>query len=712
MSFNPVYLSKPGIVLPDSQLDNADVLARIREQYQGDEEAWGMIEASIQHVWGLCDTKTRYLDLDPNHRVADYAVRAARLALADTNITPAQLNMVIYGGVAREYFEPATAMEVAGKLGVEEVHAFDVTSACAGVLEGTQIAAANLAMRENYDYALICAGELTRNFLSFNIQRLEDLVHRVAGLTIGNAAAAWLVGKKPFPGGCLKLVEMENYSLPGHWGLCSAPIDGSFTSFSKELFRLNIHCAPRMKVILDRVGWDVSEVDHFVFHQPSKAVILKVLEALGANPEKAVYSHHLYANTVSTTVPVAMYQLLKERKPKPGDKFLLSTRRRRASPSSTPWGSGSRSKVMGKYANLYGILTRNFGTYLRPLATFGGIQTRFLLDGFARMADHLLFPGFRKLPIEKPVFIIGNPRSGTTFVHRFLLNTEQLCAFELWEMLFTGITARRVMKPMVGALAPFSPARYHSGEAHETSLRDVETDDAMAFFRFMDGGFLWAYFLAWEDQWGSELCKSYFEADHIPAERTERLFRYMEGCWRRNLYAKQRSRIIVKSSLFTLQVDELLRRYPDCKLVYLVRDPVETIPSGMSLISGVLENGYQMSQRTKPEKRAHYYENLYQASVRMFTAFEERLQRGGIPGKNLQVVAYPDLMRNLEGAMDKLVSFLELSPPAAFEDLVKKQAEKQRRHKSAHTYSLEKYGLTEERIRRDLAFLYEKYDLE
>ncbi len=54
-------------------------------------------------------------------------------------------------------------------------------------------------------------------------------------------------------------------------------------------------------------------------------MILKVLEALGANPEKAVYSHHLYANTVSTTVPVAMYQLLKERKPKPGDKFLLST---------------------------------------------------------------------------------------------------------------------------------------------------------------------------------------------------------------------------------------------------------------------------------------------------------------------------------------------------------------------------------------------------
>ncbi len=326
MSFKPVYLSRPGVVFPETALSNEDVLERIRRNYQGDATTWEGIEAAIRHVFQLCNTQTRYLDLDPSHRVADYAVRAAGDALARNEISAKDLNMVIYGGVAREYFEPATAMEVAGKLAVAEpVHAFDVTSACAGMMEGTQIAAANLALRDEYQHALICAGELTRQFLSFDIQQPDDLIHRVAGLTIGNAAAAWLVGKQPYKGGSLKLLEMENVSLPSHWGLCSAPIDGAFTSFSKELFRLNVHCAPHMKAILDRVGWAVSEVDHFVFHQPSKAVILKVLEALGADPEKAIHSHHLYANTISTTVPVALYQTLKEREVKPGDKFLLST---------------------------------------------------------------------------------------------------------------------------------------------------------------------------------------------------------------------------------------------------------------------------------------------------------------------------------------------------------------------------------------------------
>ncbi|MGB0184984.1 MAG: sulfotransferase, partial [Opitutales bacterium] len=34
--------------------------------------------------------------------------------------------------------------------------------------------------------------------------------------------------------------------------------------------------------------------------------------------------------------------------------------------------------------------------------------------------DELLFPNYRKVKIEAPVFITGIPRSGTTFVHRTL----------------------------------------------------------------------------------------------------------------------------------------------------------------------------------------------------------------------------------------------------------------------------------------------------
>ena len=60
--------------------------------------------------------------------------------------------------------------------------------------------------------------------------------------------------------------------------------------------------------------------------------------------------------------------------------------------------------------------------------------------------DRILFPAYRKQPIDRPVFIVGNPRSGTTFLHRLLLGSgDDLAAFELWEMLFPAITARKLL---------------------------------------------------------------------------------------------------------------------------------------------------------------------------------------------------------------------------------------------------------------------------
>ena len=366
---------------------------------------------------------------------------------------------------------------------------------------------------------------------------------------------------------------------------------------------------------------------------------------------------------------------------------------------------------MLKYFQIYRTILKNFGFTMRPVGTFTALQLRNLVHATTRGLDHVIYPGFKKMPLDRPVFILGNPRSGTTFIHRFLLNTDQLCAFELWEMLFPAITARKMLRGVVGHMGALNPAQYHSSAAHETSLRDVETDDAMAFLHFIDGAFRWAYYNAWDDNFGSPECMPYFDPKLEPARKKERLYRYMEGCWRRNMYFKQRPRPIVKTSLFTLRAEELLARYPDARIIYMVRDPLSTIPSGISLITGVLEKAYDMYNKAPKERLDHYLENLYQAGCHMYRSFDEVRQRDVIPAENLRVVQYPDLMTRLEDTMEDLVDFMGLEPPKEFWDKLKVQAEKQRGHKSAHKYSLEKYNLIEARIRKDLEFVYDTYNV-
>ena len=325
MTFPEVYLSPPSIALPAQRLSNQEVLQRLKHNFTGDAASWSKIERVVHRVFERCDSQYRYIEADPTRRVADFAADASRICLEENGVSASELDLLIYGGIAREYFEPATAMEVAAKIGLEEIHAFDVTSACVGQLEGIHVASAFLNMYPEYRNALVVSGELTRQFLAYDIQDPAELVYKLAGLTIGNAAAAWLVGRSPYPDGCARLTAARNYSLPQHYGLCNAPIDGTFTSFSHELFKLNVHVPPELARVIQAAGWTPDQVDHFVFHQPSEIMNEKVLVDLGVDPARGLGTHHVYGNTVSTTVALNMHEMLKSRTIAAGDRLIYSS---------------------------------------------------------------------------------------------------------------------------------------------------------------------------------------------------------------------------------------------------------------------------------------------------------------------------------------------------------------------------------------------------
>ena len=325
MSLPELYLSKPGVSFPATRVDNAEILRRVRAQYRGSEADWPNLQSAIEHMFALCRTRERYLEPDHDARVADYAVAAARQCLDVNGASLDEVDLLLCGGIARQYFEPATAMEVAAKLGIKRVHAFDVTTACVGHLEAVQTAAAYLNLHRDYRTALICTSELSGPYLSYDIQRVHDLSTKFAGLTIGNAAACMLLRRAPWPGGGIRLRGLDSRAVPDHWHLCQVPIQGTLISSSVELMRLRKLIPPLLREYLAAVHWKPGDVDHFVFHQPSESVLRQILEDLEVDPERAIYSHHRFGNTASASVGVTYQQLLEERTLRPGDKIVLGS---------------------------------------------------------------------------------------------------------------------------------------------------------------------------------------------------------------------------------------------------------------------------------------------------------------------------------------------------------------------------------------------------
>jgi 3-oxoacyl-[acyl-carrier-protein] synthase III len=325
VSFPPLYISKPGVVFPGAPVDNRETIRRVRAQFKGTDRQFAKIEGAIERVFGLCKTRQRYLETDPSGTVGEYAVAAARQCLEVNRVSLDEVDLVVFGGIARLYFEPATAMEVAAKLGIRKTHAFDVTAACVGHLEALQAAAAYLQLHPEYRTALVCTSELSREFLSYDIQRVRDLEMKSAGLTVGNAAACLLLRSTPFPGGGIRLLAIDTIAVPDHWHLCQVPIKGTLFSSSVELMRLGKLIPPWIHERLAALGMKASDIDHFVFHQPSEIMVRKLLEDTGVDPQKGVYTHSLYGNTASASVGVTYQQLLKERTVRPGDKLILGS---------------------------------------------------------------------------------------------------------------------------------------------------------------------------------------------------------------------------------------------------------------------------------------------------------------------------------------------------------------------------------------------------
>jgi 3-oxoacyl-[acyl-carrier-protein] synthase-3 len=134
-----------------------------------------------------------------------------------------------------------------------------------------------------------------------------------------------LVQREPFEAGSVRLRSMDTFSLPSHWALCQVPINGSFVSSSTALMKLHSKIAPRLTRIFKRLGWKSTDIDHFVFHQPSEAMTRRILKRIGADEGKGVYTHHLYGNNASATIGVVFNQLLKERELKTGDKMMFGS---------------------------------------------------------------------------------------------------------------------------------------------------------------------------------------------------------------------------------------------------------------------------------------------------------------------------------------------------------------------------------------------------
>jgi hypothetical protein len=326
------------------------------------------------------------------------------------------------------------------------------------------------------------------------------------------------------------------------------------------------------------------------------------------------------------------------------------------------------------------------------------------------LLDDIFFRAYQWEEIDQPVFIVGNPRSGTTFLHRLLAkDRETLASMKTWEMfLAPSITQRKI----VGALAAFdrwlgSPLQElvaawekHWQERHvmhKIALRAPEEDDNLLFH-------IWSNLKIWLTFAILEKAAPYTYFDTaIPKAEKERIMTFYKRCVRRHLHAHgdDHKHYLSKNPCFTPMVDTLYEYFPDAKIIYLVRNPLDMIPSCISLresewhILGDPVETYGSRDYVLDMARHWYSYPL------------ERLESA--PQDSYIVVRFNDLVGDLERTIADIYQRFGFDINPAFAQVLREEAEKARNYRSRHEYSLEPMGLTREQIVAEYEDVFDRF---
>ena len=238
MKYSRVHMESIGYELPPVVVTSDDLESRLMPMYNTLHIAPGQLEA----LTGI--TERRWWE--EGHLLSDGAAAAARKALEQSNVKAIEIEALIYTGVCRENFEPATACAVAAQLGIkDDANIYDISNACLGVMNGI-IDIANRIELKQIRAGMVVSCETSREIVEIMIERmLKDKTmamfsSSLATLTGGSGAAAVLLTDGSFDNNeTHKLLGGANQSAPEYhklcrWGVTLSPVALGELMFSPD----------------------------------------------------------------------------------------------------------------------------------------------------------------------------------------------------------------------------------------------------------------------------------------------------------------------------------------------------------------------------------------------------------------------------------------------------------------------------------------------
>ncbi len=325
------------------------------------------------------------------------------------------------------------------------------------------------------------------------------------------------------------------------------------------------------------------------------------------------------------------------------------------------------------------------------------------------LLDELLFPGYRRVRIERPVFIMGVPRSGTTALHETLAEDTRFTTFRTWECLFAlSVTWRRLWlavaafdrrlgKPLNRALNILE-RRVFSGlnAVHPTTLRSPEED----YFAFLPLLYCFILVVPFPDaEWLWRFAR--FDT-RLEAQERDHLMAYYQRCIQRHLYVHGPTRrFLSKNASFAPLAGALAETFPDAAFLCCLREPATAVSSQLSCLAGPLRSLH-----------GRYSSEFHVRLIEQFGFYYRCLldSLGKLPPRRAVLIPAPALRRRLDETVVSCYARLGLAMTPAFREHLRHRARQARATHSMHHHRPADFGLDREALAAQFADVHRRFD--
>jgi 3-oxoacyl-[acyl-carrier-protein] synthase-3 len=270
--------------------------------------------------------------VDPGVATSDLAAEAARAAIAEAGLTPADIEFIVVGTTTPDTIFPSTACLLQDRIGAVRAWGFDLGAACSGFTYALATAAQFIS-NGVHRHALVVGADVMSSII--------DYTDRTTCVLFGDGAGAVVLSAgDDSPGGAGILDFACEIDGSGGQALCM-PAGGSRLPASHDTVDRRLHYVHQegqtvfkfavrkteeiCRRLLDRNGLQPGDIDLLVSHQANRRIIQLAAEKLGVAPARVVLNIEKYGNTTAATIPLALADARADGRLKDGDLVMLTS---------------------------------------------------------------------------------------------------------------------------------------------------------------------------------------------------------------------------------------------------------------------------------------------------------------------------------------------------------------------------------------------------